>query len=378
MNAVDILSKLISFKTISETTNKELSKYISQYLARYKIKSQLFEGSPNQFNLYAKIGPNVDGGIILSGHTDVVPTDGQNWSTNPFELVKKKKKLFGRGSCDMKGFIAVVLSLVPKIKINKLKKPLHLIFSYDEEIGCIGIQKLIPFLKTVKPKPDFCIVGEPTEMKLVNMHKGKKNFLVSFNGVESHSSLIENGVNSIDYCGEFINFLKDLQKDLIKTKNNKKFNPPYPTINIGKIQGGIAVNIIPKECELEFEIRDTPNLNTEKTIRKIKDFLKIIEKKMKKKNKSCSVVLKMLNNFPPLETNEKKKIINLVLDKLKSNSVNSVSFGTEAGVFNKVGFETIVCGPGSIEQAHKPNEYVEEKQLKKCDEFLTKIIDFLY
>ena len=278
----------------------------------------------------------------------------------------------------MKGFIAVVLSLVPKIKINKLKKPLHLIFSYDEEIGCIGIQKLIPFLKTVKPKPDFCIVGEPTEMKLVNMHKGKKNFLVSFNGVESHSSLIENGVNSIDYCGEFINFLKDLQKDLIKTKNNKKFNPPYPTINIGKIQGGIAVNIIPKECELEFEIRDTPNLNTEKTIKKIKDFLKRIEKKMKAKNKSCSVVFKMLNNFPPLETNEKKKIINLVLDKLKSNSVNSVSFGTEAGVFNKVGFETIVCGPGSIEQAHKPNEYVEEKQLKKCDEFLTKIIDFLY
>ena len=202
-----------------------------------------------------------------------------------------------------------------------------------------------------------------------------KKLLVSFNGVESHSSLIENGVNSIDYCGEFINFLKDLQKDLIKTKNNKKFNPPYPTINIGKIQGGIAVNIIPKECELEFEIRDTPNLNTEKTIKKIKDFLKRIEKKMKAKNESCSVVFKMLNNFPPLETNE-KKIINLVLDKLKSNSVNSVSFGTEAGVFNKVGFETIVCGPGSIEQAHKPNEYVEEKQLKKCDEFLTKIIDF--
>jgi len=378
MNAIDILSKLISFKTISESTNKELSKYISQYLARYKIKSQLFEGNPNQFNLYAKIGPNVDGGIILSGHTDVVPTDGQNWSTNPFKLVKKKNKLFGRGSCDMKGFIAVVLSLVPKIEISKLKKPLHLIFSYDEEIGCIGIQKLIPFLKTLKPKPDFCIVGEPTEMKLVNMHKGKKNFLVSFNGVESHSSLIENGVNSIDYCGEFINFLKDLQKDLIKKKNNKKFYPPYPTINIGKIQGGIAVNIIPKECELEFEIRDTPNLNTEKTIKKIKDFLKRIEKKMKAKNKSCSVVFKMLNNFPPLETNEKKKIINLVLDKLKSNSVNSVSFGTEAGVFNKVGFETIVCGPGSIEQAHKPNEYIEEKQLKKCDEFLTKIIDFLY
>lgn len=278
----------------------------------------------------------------------------------------------------MKGFIAVVLATIPKLKISKLKKPLHLIFSYDEEIGCVGIQKLIPFLKKIKPKPSFCIVGEPTEMKLVNMHKGKKNFLVSFKGIESHSSLIENGVNAIDYCAGFINFLKDLQKILIKTKSHKKFDPPYPTINIGKIQGGLAVNIIPENCELEFEIRDTPNLNTEKIINKIKVFLKKTEKEMKEKNKKCSVNFKILNNFPPLETNEKKKIINLALEKLKSNSISTVSFGTEAGVFNKVGFETIVCGPGSIEQAHKPNEYIEETQLKKCDEFLTKIIDFLY
>ena len=278
----------------------------------------------------------------------------------------------------MKGFIAVVLATIPKLKISKLKKPLHLIFSYDEEIGCVGIQKLIPFLKKINPKPSFCIVGEPTEMKLVNMHKGKKNFLVSFKGIESHSSLIENGVNAIDYCAGFINFLKDLQKILIKTKSHKKFDPPYPTINIGKIQGGLAMNIIPENCELEFEIRDTPNLNTEKIINKIKVFLKKTEKEMKEKNKKCSVNFKILNNFPPLETNEKKKIINLALEKLKSNSISTVSFGTEAGVFNKVGFETIVCGPGSIEQAHKPNEYIEETQLKKCDEFLTKIIDFLY
>ncbi|MBD23113.1 MAG: acetylornithine deacetylase [Alphaproteobacteria bacterium] len=378
MNTINILSKLISFRTISETTNKELAQYISNYLAKHKIKTQLFEGSPGQFNLYARIGPNVDGGMILSGHTDVVPTEGQNWTTNPFELIKKKNKLFGRGSCDMKGFIAVVLNLVPKIKIKKLKKPLHLIFSYDEEVGCIGIQKLIPFLKKIKPKPTFCIVGEPTEMKLVNMHKGKKNFFVSFKGIESHSSLIENGVNAIDYCGEFINFLKILQKNLIETKNHKKFNPPYPTINIGKISGGIAVNIIPRTCELEFEIRDTPNLNTEKIIETIKTFLKKTEKKMKEKDKKCSIKFKILNNFPPLETNEKKQIVNLVLEKLKSNSISSVSFGTEAGVFNKIGFETIVCGPGSIEQAHKPNEYIEEKQLKKCEDFLTKIIDFLY
>ena len=283
MNTIDILSKLISFKTISESTNKELAKYISEYLSTYDIKTQLFEGNTGQFNLYAKIGPDVDGGIILSGHTDVVPTEGQKWVTNPFELVKKKNKLFGRGSCDMKGFIAVVLALIPKLKIKKLKKPLHLIFSYDEEVGCVGIQKLIPFLKKIKPKPAFCIVGEPTKMKLVNMHKGKKNFLVSFKGIESHSSLIENGVNAIDYCGELIIFLKNLQKRFIKTKNHKKFDPPYPTINIGKINGGLAVNIIPKNCELEFEIRDTPNLNTKTIIDEIRIFLKKTEQEMKKK-----------------------------------------------------------------------------------------------
>ena len=375
MNTIDILSKLVSFKTISELTNKDLAKYISGYLAKYNIKTQLFEGNPGQFNLYAKIGPDVDGGIILSGHTDVVPTEGQNWMTNPFELVKKKNKFFGRGSCDMKGFIAVVLALIPKLKITKLKKPLHLIFSYDEEIGCVGIQKLIPFLKKIKPKPVFCIVGEPTEMKLVNMHKVK--ILVLFKGIESHSSLIENGVNAIDYCGDFINFLKNLQNKLIKTKHHKKFDPPYPTINIGKIQGGLAVNIIPENCELEFEIRDTPNLNTEKIINEIKIFLKKTEKKMKEKNKKCSVNLKILNNFPPLETNEKKKINNNCVGKIKIK-FNECKFWDWSGVFNKVGFETIVCGPGSIEQAHKPNEYIEEKQLKKCDEFLTKIIDFLY
>ena len=378
MNLDQIFSKLISFPTISENSNKELANFIIDYLNKIGLKAKKIEGEKGRFNVFCRIGPKKDGGIAFSGHTDVVPTDGQKWTSNPFNLTMKNNKYYGRGTADMKGFIAVVLSLLKKLKIKEMKKPLFLIFSYDEEVGCLGIQKLVPFLNKLDPKPKFCIVGEPTEMKLVNMHKGKKNFIVLFKGIESHSSLIENGVNAIDYCSDFINFLKNLQKKLIKTKRHKKFDPPYPTINIGKIQGGLAVNIIPENCELEFEIRDTPNLNTKKIINEIEVFLKKTEKKMKEKNKKCSVNFKILNNFPPLETNEKKKIINLALEKLKSNSISTVSFGTEAGVFNKVGFETIVCGPGSIEQAHKPNEYIEEKQLKKCDEFLTKIIDFLY
>ena len=378
MNTIDILSKLISFKTISELSNKKLAQYISDYLAKYNIKTQLFEGNPGQFNLYAKIGPDVDGGIILSGHTDVVPTEGQNWLTNPFELVKKKNKLFGRGSCDMKGFIAVVLATIPKLKISELKKPLHLIFSYDEEIGCIGIQKLIPFLKKIKPKPSFCIVGEPTEMKLVNMHKGKKNFLVSFQGHEAHSSLTEDGVNAINYCSKFINYLSKIQIELINKYKNNKYYPPYPTINVGKINGGLAVNIIPNKCVIEFEIRDTPEMESELFISKIKKFLKKLEIDMKKKFKSCSIKFEVKNNFPPLLTINSSNLISLCLQALKTNSTGAVSFGTEAGIFNEIGFETIVCGPGSIKQAHKPNEFIEIKELNKCRKFLLKLIELQY
>ncbi|MEE2695385.1 MAG: acetylornithine deacetylase [Pseudomonadota bacterium] len=372
-----ILQKLVSFKTISETSNKQLVDFISDFLKTYGINAKKIQGDKNQYNLYCRIGPKVDGGVVFSGHTDVVPTDGQKWKTDPFKLTKKKNRLYGRGTSDMKGFIAVVLSLIKKIKITELKKPIHLIFSYDEEIGCIGIQKLVPFLKKLKPKPIFCIVGEPTEMKLVNQHKGKKNYLVSFNGIESHSSLIDDGVNSIKYCSKFIDFLEKKQVMLRKRKNNN-FHPNFSTINIGRISGGIAVNIIPKKCDLEFEIRDTPNFKTEELITEITIFLKNLEKAMKRKNKNCFIKFKKNNDFPPLKTDEDSEVITFCLRSLNSNSINSVSFGTEAGVFNKLDFQTIVCGPGSIKQAHKPDEFIELNQIKKCENFLEKVINQLY
>ena len=205
-----------------------------------------------------------------------------------------------------------------------------------------------------------------------------KKLLVQFNGVEAHSSLIQNGVNSINFCTEFIVFLKDLQKSISTSSKNSKYNPPYSTINVGLIKGGIALNIIPKYCEIEFEIRDTPEINTEKILKQIKNFLKSLEIKMKKINNKCFINLKNTNDFPPLKTEEKKKIIQMALQKLKSNSINAVSFGTEAGVFNKLGIETIVCGPGNIEQAHKPNEFIEESQIIKCRGFLKNLVDYLY
>ena len=378
MNFEEILSRLVSYQTISEKSNKKMIDFINNYLLRYGFKSELLEGKKGQFNLHCRVGPNKNGGIILSGHTDVVPVDGQKWTTDPFILVKKKNKFYGRGSCDMKGFISVVLSIIPKIKIHKLKKPLHLVFSYDEEIGCIGIQKMVPFLKKLNPKPKFCIVGEPTEMKLINQHKGKKNFLVTFSGIESHSSLITNGVNAIDFCSQFIIYLTKLQNDLKKTYIDKKFAPPYPTINIGLISGGVAVNIIPKDCKVEFEIRDTPGLNSEKLIKEIYNFLKNLEQKMKNINSKCFVKMIKNNDFPPLETKQNEEIVELVLKNLKTNFLGAVSFGTEAGVFNKANFQTIVCGPGSIKEAHRPNEFVSLEQLIDCEKFIEKTINYLY
>jgi acetylornithine deacetylase len=380
MKIEKLISKLISYKTISEYENISLLNFISKYLENYDISSKIINKTENRANLYARLGPDVSGGIMFSGHTDVVPVEGQKWNSNPFLLKESGERLYGRGTSDMKSFIAVVLSLVPKIVKLDLKRPIDLMFSFDEEIGCVGIQKAIPFIKKIKHKPSSCIVGEPTEMKVINQHKGKKNFLVVFNGIESHSSLVDKGVNTINYAAKFIYFLKSIEEEFKKKTNlNKNFDPPYTSINIGKINGGIALNIIPKECKIEFEIRDLPNTDSSVIIKKIKDFLYLnLEKEMKNENKACSINFHVTNNFPPLKTNQKDSLINLCLRSANSNKIGSVSFGTEAGVFDKMGIETIVCGPGSINQAHKPNEFITKNQIYKCEIFLEKIIKNLY
>ena len=377
MKFEQIFDKLISFQSISEISNKGIINFIYDYLKNQDLNPKKIQGHEGRFNLYCKIGPDKPGGIILSGHTDVVPVEGQKWSTNPFKLSSANNKFYGRGTCDMKGFIATVLHMVPKIKNIKLAKPIHLVFSYDEEVGCIGIQKLIPFLKKIKPKPKFCIVGEPTEMKLVNRHKGKKSYEVIFKGVECHSSLVNDGVNAIEFSNEFISFTKNFQNKLKKVYLDQDFSPPFPTLNIGKIYGGIALNIVPKECSIEFEIRDTPNLNNKIIKTNIENSLKKIENKMKLKNKKSCIKLINKNNFPPLDTSPDKEIISVCLKSLKSNSTASVSFGTEAGVFDNLDFQTVVCGPGSIKQAHRPNEYIEKNQIIKCEKFLKSILDNL-
>ncbi|MDC3091021.1 acetylornithine deacetylase [Rickettsiales bacterium] len=379
MKIEKLIAKLISYKTISESENISLLNFITEYLDSYNVSSKIINKTNNRANLYARLGPNVSGGIMFSGHTDVVPVEGQKWNSDPFKLKKSGDRLYGRGTSDMKSFIAIVLSLVPEIVKLNLKRPIDFMFSFDEEIGCVGIQKAIPFIEKIKYKPASCIVGEPTEMKVINQHKGKKNFLVIFNGIESHSSLVDKGVNTINYAAKFICFLKSIEEELKKSENlDKSFSPPYTSINVGIIDGGIALNIIPKECKVEFEIRDLPNTDSKEIITKIKKFLfSNLEKEMKKENKACSISFHVTNNFPPLKTNQTDSLINLCLRSLNSNNIGSVSFGTEAGVFDKIGIETIVCGPGSINQAHKPDEYITKNQIQKCEVFLKKIIKTL-
>ncbi len=376
MSTEQILKKLISFKSISEQENISLLNYVSSYLKKFNLNVKIINRHHNRANLYCRVGPNSAGGLMLSGHTDVVPVENQKWKTNPFELCKKGKNYFGRGTADMKSFVAIVLSLVPKIIASNPKKPVHIMLSYDEEIGCVGIQKAIPFLKSLKKKPSYCIVGEPTEMKVVTEHKGKKNFFVSFNGVESHSSQIDRGVNSIKYAAKFIAYLNTLEKKLKnKSFQNKNYDPPYSSINVGLIRGGTALNIIPSICNLEFEIRDLPSNNISNIIVKIKEYLfSNLEKEMKREDEKCFIKFSITNNFPPLKSLINNRIVNLALKNLNTNITETVSFGTEAGVFNKIPIETIVCGPGSIDQAHKPNEFISIEQIKKYEIFLEKII----
>lgn len=375
MNKEKILKHLIEFKTISETENNSLITFVKKYLSSFDINCTVLPGTKNQSNLYARIGPDCEGGIFFSGHTDVVPVEGQNWLYNPFTTTETADKIYGRGTADMKGFLSIVLSLVPTIKKLKLKRPVHIMFSYDEEIGCVGIKKAIPFIQQMKRKPRYCIVGEPTNMNLVTKHKGKKNFKVTFNGIESHSSLINDGLNAITYAAQFINYLQSVQIELQKKKYlDDNFDPPFTSINVGTINGGIALNIVPKKCEIEFEIRDLPNVCTSNLIKNLKQYIKKTEVEMKKINKKAKIDFKIEDSFPGLNTHQNKSIVSIGLNALKTNKISTVSFGTEAGVFHKLGIETIICGPGSITQAHKANEFVKKNQLQQCELFLKNII----
>lgn len=377
--SIELLEKLIGFNTVSSRSNMELIHFIEKYLADYGIKSTLVRDKvENKANLLAVIGPKEIPGIMLSGHTDVVPVEGQNWATDPFFLTEKDNRLYGRGSCDMKGFIACVLAKIPTIAKIDLKEPLYLAFSYDEETGCTGVHSLVDVVNELAVKPRACIVGEPTSMKVVNSHKGIRHLLTKVYGHENHSST-DRGVNAINYAAQIVSFLDEIQDEMRGRKPVVDgFDPPYCTVHAGRIKGGVAANVTPNYCEIEWDYRPIPGTDEDEVYNRYIAFIDdVVLPKMRLKSAEYGdVKTDYLAKVPCLFPETGSPAEALVKHLAEANSTHTVSYGTEAGIFyQKGGVPAVVCGPGSILQAHKADEYIDISQMEACERFLDRLID---
>ena len=378
-NSIEILKKLVSFDTTSFKSNLDLIKFIENYLNDLNIKSELiYDETKNKANLFTTIGPNLQGGIVLSGHTDVVPITKQNWTSDPFILTERDDKLFGRGSSDMKGFIAIVLSRVSAMVEKKLKKPIHLAFSYDEEIGCVGVHSLLDLIKKKSINPEFCIVGEPTSMEMVIGHKGKHAYDVKVEGLSCHSGQAPNGVNAINYASKLINYIEEINKEKsIKGPFDNDYEIPYSTLHTGLIKGGTILNIVPKFCQFEFEIRHLAEDDPLEIIQRIKQYTEeLLIKEMHNISSTTNIEINEKINYPGLNISESISPVKQVKELLGKSSHKKVVFGTEGGLFKReLNLPTIICGPGSIDQAHKPDEFISIQQIEKGGTFIDKLIN---
>ncbi len=378
-SSVEMLAKLISFDTTSWRSNLDLIDFVTDYLNGHRVSSQVFYNEDKtKANLLATIGPDDVPGIILSGHSDVVPVAEQNWSHDPFDMIEQDGKLYGRGTSDMKGFIACVLARVPEFVRADLKEPLHLAFSYDEEIGCTGVMSLVEHVKAMSVRPRACIVGEPTNMKVVNSHKGIFQLLTRVYGLESHSST-DRGLNAVMYAAEMISFLSDLANEMKeRTPLVDGFDPPYTTVHVGRIKGGTAANITPSYCEFEWDFRPVPGAGDDEVLQRFNAHIKenILPQMSRQSAKYARVETDVEAIVPSLLPQTGSSAETLVLALANQNDVSVVSYGTEAGIFQATGgVPTVVCGPGSILQAHKPDEYIEISELKACDDFLGRLLN---
>ena len=377
-NVIDILKSLVGFDTTSFKSNLDLIAFIKNYLNIHKIKSTLvYDSSGKKANLYATIGSSSEGGIMLSGHTDIVPITDQAWTDDPFHLTQKENKLYGRGTADMKGFLALILSRVPKMISANLSKPIHLAFSYDEEVGCVGVHRLLDFINSNSIKPVFCIVGEPTSMEVVIGHKGKCAYQVVVKGLACHSGQAPFGVNAVDYAAKLISYIAEIAKEKsIKGPFDYDYEVPYSTLHTGVISGGTILNIVPDSCQFEFEIRHLIEDNPKELINKIKLYAKEnLLPNMHKVSSKTDIYFKEKVTYPGLSIDENSEPVKYVKKLLNNEQHKKVIFGTEGGLFQeKLNLPTVVCGPGSIDQAHKADEYISINQLEKGGRFLDDLI----
>lgn len=380
MNTRQWLEKLVAFDTTSRNSNLELINTVKEYLDALGLQSWLtLNPEGNKANLFATLPASngeTQGGIVLSGHTDVVPVDGQDWHSDPFQLVEKDGLLYGRGTCDMKGFIASALALLPEWTKQQRHKPIHFAFSYDEEIGCAGAPVMIEELKKRGQRVDGCVVGEPTSMRVVVAHKGINLFTCKVHGKAAHSSLTPRGCNAIEHAARLICHIRDLA-DYYRQQGpfDDKYDVPFTTMTTNLIEGGIAVNTIPEACTFKYEFRNLPGIPVEEIQSKVESYVQEeLLPRMQKEFPEAKVEITSNSRAPGLEASEKAAITALVRALTRDNEVRKVAYGTEAGLFEQIGIPTIVCGPGNIEQAHKPNEFISLEQLDECDNFLRKLI----
>jgi len=376
---LQLIEKLISYDTTSRNSNLDIIKFIEDYLAGHGVKSTLvYNEGEGKANLYATLGDQTKSGIMLSGHTDVVPVDGQDWDTDPFKVIQKDGKLFGRGTSDMKSFIALVLAYVPKFLERGLDTPIHLAFSYDEEIGCIGVRRMIDMINTLPVKPRMAIVGEPTSMGVIVGHKGKRSYKAHIRGLETHSSLAPQGVNAIEYAAEMIAHLKSMARRITEHgPHDELYDVSHTTVHTGVINGGTALNIVPKDCHFEFEFRYVGDDDPDAIEAEIREFAaQSLEPHMRKISRDTGIDITCSNDMPGLELNADEEVVTFVKALAGKNEHSKVAFGTEAGLFHtRAGVPTVVCGPGSIEQAHKPNEFIELSQLDEATIFMDRLMD---
>jgi acetylornithine deacetylase len=372
----ELLSRLIAFDTTSRDGNLPLIAFVEAYLDQWQIPHfRVDYEAGKKTNLFATIGPDSEGGIILSGHTDVVPVDGQTWASNPFTLSQRGERLFGRGTCDMKGFIAVALAMVPAFHAAQLQRPIHLALSCDEEVGCKGVRPLVAHIRDHLKRPKAVIVGEPTSMKVVNAHKSAITFATEVTGFEAHSSLTDQGVNAIMVAGELIGEINRIRHDLIAEGDPlKRFDPPYSTVHIGVIEGGTAKNIVPRKCSFAWETRLLPSADPLAVPQRFQRFAQTLEPAMRQVSPDTGIATVATNSVPGLAPEDDSPAELLALHLANANGTHAVSYCTEAGLFQQIGIPAIICGPGSIEQAHKPDEFIDISEIRKCETFMQKLL----
>ena len=380
MNTINRLSRLIAFDTTSRHSNLALIHDCADYLESLGLKPWLSHNADqSKANLFATIAAadgSTEGGLILSGHTDVVPTDGQAWQSDPYRADIREGRLYGRGSTDMKGFIAAVLAAAPAMVQAELKRPLHIALSYDEEIGCLGAPVMIAELQKRGLTPEHCIVGEPTSMRMVVAHKGIHTFRCAVHGKAAHSSLTPQGVNAIEYAAKLIVFINELAGRLkARHDTDPDYDVPFSTLSVNTIAGGIAGNIVPQLCEFEFDYRNLPHMSPADITAPIEAHIReVLQPQMQAVEAACRIDMRHGENVPAMPEAEAALLHDLITQLVQDSSRLKVAYATEGGQFQQAGIATVICGPGNIEQAHKADEFVELSQLARCDAFLHKLI----